>query len=937
MASRKLGAALAATVLAWVLALPLPASAGAATTPAAEQGGAFTALTATAEPAPPVGGSSTSGSSPESQAESEPVAPAAVKAATTTKVSESQAHVDYGNEAAVQFTVEVSGGSPSGETAEVTVGTGAATAVCSAHLAAGVGKCSLANAALPASSAVYAVSASYPGDASLEASSGSAAAGLTVVGGRSATKVSESATHVAFEHESAIEFTVEVTAEGNVELPAEGAAATVHVGTAACTASLAGGTVSKGRCTIANASALKPGSYAVSAEYEGDANLSPSSSTNSLSLLVEGNALAPFRITLGGSELAAKITYGATATLAEAGLPAEAHGTVRFSSGSSTLCQFTAPAASSCATAVLAAGSYPSIAATFTPEVGNAYGGSTSTNTLSLTVSPAVTAFKLKVDASEAPEAIVYGSSATLGQTGLPGGAAGRIRFQAGASTLCELEVPGAGSCSTGVLAAGTYGPITATYVPASPSNYAGSSATNSPSLTVERAPTSFTVLVDGSESPAAIAYGAVAQLEQSGLPAQAQGTVTFSAGTTVLCSFTLPAAAGAGSCSQALPAGTYTAITATFTATGGNYASSASTRTSALKVQPAASPFTTTVNGAAAAVTRYGSSATLAVQGLPAGARGSIAFSSGGTALCSVQAGEGSSCTTAADLSPGSYAPITATFTDTDGNYAGATATDTLQLTVERLASAVSITSSPSPATPFTPLTLIATVTGGPVNGHAPTGQVTFKSGEHTLGVGTVDPLGVATLATAAPAPGSYYAGASYEGDGLFAGSQSPVVIQSVKETYAGLFGLTASYVTGSSGYGRLKAAGRTAIDGQLTEIERLLTLAGAKPAKAVLAATIYDADVMVEESEKLLSVIQAASLIKLSDGLPAPKIVAVSSPGHTLKGHAVAVGTITAGEAELTLRHVHNPHGKTYTLLIRTRAHGRFKTLLSRTLTIA
>jgi hypothetical protein len=58
--------------------------------------------------------------------------------------------------------------------------------------------------------------------------------------------------------------------------------ATVHVGSANCTAPLAGG---KGTCTIGN-TALAVGTYSVSANYGGDVNLSSSSGSSTSKLTV---------------------------------------------------------------------------------------------------------------------------------------------------------------------------------------------------------------------------------------------------------------------------------------------------------------------------------------------------------------------------------------------------------------------------------------------------------------------------------------------------------------------------------------------------------------------------------------------------------------------------------------------------------------------------
>ena len=93
--------------------------------------------------------------------------------------------------------------------------------------------------------------------------------------------VSESPTSVADGHESTSVFSVTVTTQYGEAVP-NGEKVSVHVGPVTCTVVLKGG---KGTCTIAN-SALKAGSYPVSATYGGDANLSGSSGSSTTKLTV---------------------------------------------------------------------------------------------------------------------------------------------------------------------------------------------------------------------------------------------------------------------------------------------------------------------------------------------------------------------------------------------------------------------------------------------------------------------------------------------------------------------------------------------------------------------------------------------------------------------------------------------------------------------------
>lgn len=113
-----------------------------------------------------------------------------------------------------------------------------------------------------------------------------------------------------------------------------------------------------------------------------------------------------FSVTVNGSS-SAIITPGATATLAEMGLPTSATGTVAFASGGTKLCTITLPA-TSCTTATsLAAGTYPDIVATYVDT--NQDPGVAATNTLSLTMSSTTTT----TNASSAPIPSVSGPGGT--------------------------------------------------------------------------------------------------------------------------------------------------------------------------------------------------------------------------------------------------------------------------------------------------------------------------------------------------------------------------------------------------------------------------------------------------------------------------------------------------------------------------------------------
>jgi hypothetical protein len=89
--------------------------------------------------------------------------------------------------------------------------------------------------------------------------------------------------------------------------------------------------------------------------------------------------------------------------------------------------------------------------------------------------------------------------------------------------------------------------------------------------------------------------------------------------------------------------------------------------------------------------------------------------------------------------------------------------------------------------------VTFTATVTG---SGGTPTGTITFKDGTTSLGTGTLNGSGVATLSTSALTVGTHSIKAEYGGDANFAGSASNVLSQIVN---APRYTLTVNGIHGS------------------------------------------------------------------------------------------------------------------------------------------
>jgi hypothetical protein len=169
----------------------------------------------------------------------------------------------------------------------------------------------------------------------------------------------------------------------------------------------------------------------------------------------------------------------------------------------------------------------------------------------------------------------------------------------------------------------------------------------------------------------------------------------------------------------------------------------------------------------------------------LPNSPTGKVTFKDGATTICAanISVTSASATTSTAQCTPPTYSatgthPITAVFTNTDGNFTGSTASALNQ--VVKLGTSTALVSAPNPSIGGTSVTLTATVTKTSGAG-TPTGSVSFFSGSPSgthalLGTGTLNSSAIATFATSALPAGTTSIYAVYAGDASFVGSTSPV-----------------------------------------------------------------------------------------------------------------------------------------------------------------
>ncbi|MDX6210731.1 MAG: hypothetical protein QOE24_3122 [Frankiales bacterium] len=467
---------------------------------------------------------------------------------------------DYvGSTASTSFTVVVSSTSFTVTPTPATVNYGTGTSLAWSGLPAGatgavvfkdsVG--TLCTATLPATSCTtpasrgpgtVAVTATYSGDSHFTTSS----ATTSYLVNQAPTAVVASATPATVPYQTA-----DTLGFSGLPAGATGSVTFASGGSTLCTATLPA-------TSCSTPATLVVADYPVTATYSGDLNFTGSTDSTTFSVTREAS---PFT----ASAAPGSVAYGTAVTLAESGLLSGATGTVTFTAGGTTLCQFTRGAGTSCATSTtLDPGSY---------DVTATYAGDLNHAPATATTSFAVTKVASPFTAAAAPASAGYGNSLTLSESGLVAAATGTVTFASGGTTLCTATRP-ATSCGTlTTLAAGTY-PVTATYS----GDVDHASSTASTSLTITTVASSFTA----SASPASVTYGTVVTLAVSGLPATATGSIDFASGATPLCTATLPAVSCGTSTTVAV--GSYP-VTATYSGDGNIVGSTATTSFSVTKI----------------------------------------------------------------------------------------------------------------------------------------------------------------------------------------------------------------------------------------------------------------------------------------------------------------------------------------------------------------
>jgi hypothetical protein len=613
----------------------------------------------------------------------------------------------------------------------------------------------------------HAVTASYNASGNFGAST-SAALTLTVNTASTTTTTAASPTNSVFGR--AVTFTATVTASA----PGAG----TPTGTVTFfdgTTTLGTGTVNAARQATFTTALLAVGTHSITAVYGGDSNFSTSTSAASSETVNKASTATTVASSANPSVFGQAVTLTATVTVNApgAGTPT---GTVTFRDGATSLGTGTLNVSGQATftTSTLAAGSR---------SITAVYGGDSSFSAsmsaaMTETVNKATTA--TTVASSANPSVFGQAVTFTAAVTEIVPGAApgGTVTFRDGTTTLGTgtLNASGQATFTTATLSVTSHS-ITASY--GGDSSF-GASASAALAQMVAPASTSTTVTtpVTLSAFGQAVTFTAtvMAGAPGAGTPT---GTVTFQDGTTTLGTGTLNAARQATFTTSALSAGAH-AVTASYNGSGNFGASTSAALTQT--VTPASTTTTITsspsssVSGRAVTFT-----ATVRVSAPGAGTpTGTVTFLDGTTTLGTGTLNAARQAMFATTLLAVGTHSITAVYGG-DSSF-NASTSSALTETVNKAATATTVTSPVNPSAIGQAVTFTATVTVSAPGAGTPTGTVTFRDGATTLGTGTLNGSGQATYTTSTLSARAHSIRAVYGGDGSFNSSTSPILSQTVQ-----------------------------------------------------------------------------------------------------------------------------------------------------------
>ena len=557
---------------------------------------------------------------------------------------------------------------------------------------------------------------------------------------------------------STVTFTASVTGDaaqptGNVRF-FDG---TTLLGTVATTAS--------GTATFATNS-LSLGSHAITANFTGDAQDSPS--TSAVTTQVIQNAAV---VTLSANASSVKVgeSVQLTANVAVSGTPPT--GVVVFYDGTTTLATSSLGTNGSAVTTInsLAAGTH---------TLSAVYKGDT--NTLpgtSPTISEVVAKWLVGLTLSSSKATSVIGDPLTVSVTVTPSSTvtpSGSAVLKDGATTLGTLTLDATGSASYDASAfpVGTH-VLSVNYL-GDDTNASSTSA--SYTQTIQQLATATTLVSSANPTNGGAVLHLTAKVTAASTNATAgslSGTLTIKDGSTVLGSGPLSADGGFTLDVSSLAVGDHLLV-ATYSGVT-NYASSVSSTLDEKVILATTS--VELVSSAGSIISGNSILLTAVVAGNGSVPTGSVNFFDGSVSLGSASLNSaGQANLKVGNLSSGSHL-ITAQYGgDTaDSGSVSAAVTET----VSPATTTIVLTSSSNPATAGAPLTFLASLTS---NGSLPTGSIVLRDGTAVIGSALVGPTGAAQFTISSLTPQSHVVTAFFAGDADHLSSTSPALNQVIQ-----------------------------------------------------------------------------------------------------------------------------------------------------------
>ncbi|WP_422928206.1 beta strand repeat-containing protein [Singulisphaera sp. PoT] len=518
---------------------------------------------------------------------------------------------------------------------------------------------------------------------------------------------------------------------------------------------------------------LPVGANSITAKYKGDINFAASTSPVSTVTIGQAATTTALTATPNPSPFGQSVTMTATVSVTSPGAGSPT-GQVEFFSGTTSL----GTVSITNGTASLQTTDIPTGTNTLTAQYkgdGN-FQVSTSPGLAQTISATAATTTALSTSASST----TFGQSITLTANVSPNASSsttltGSVQFFSGTTSLGTSTLTnGVATLATTALPVGSDA-VTAKYL--GDSNFAPSTSAAS-TVTVSQASTTTSLTATPNPSP----FGQPVTLTATISPVSpgtgtASGTVEFFSGTTSLGTATL--AGGVATLKPTnIPVGT-NSITAHYQGDT-NFTASTSTAVSQT-VTPTAATTTSLTTSASSIV--FGQSVTLTANVAPSASSsstisGSVEFFSGSTSLGTGTIANGVATLNTTALPLGSDS-ITAKYLG-DSNFSPSTSAAST-VTVAQAATTSTLTAAPSPAAVGQTVTLTATIKATSPGSGTPTGTVEFFNGTTSLGTGTVNSSGIATLQTLSLPLGSNSLTAVYSGDTNFTTSTSPAFTENI------------------------------------------------------------------------------------------------------------------------------------------------------------